>query len=118
MNLSIRRMSLCRSGLVGLLGATAITFLMPGAAQAQHKARMSRSLEQRVAQGGGTPVRFLVQAPQAEVDRLARTYGVEVVKRLALGALLSGTGSQITRVAGDGNVGALAADDVVVATTS
>src|SRR5262245_21627983 len=88
----------------------------PVVAEAQaHRARIAQTLASKLATKAGS-AEALVQAPQSEIDRLAKTYGVRIVKRLALGALLSGSTKQLDAVAGDRNVTALAADDVVTST--
>ncbi len=105
-----------RVGVVWLLVATALTCLVPGDAAAQHKARLAGNLAQRLTQSGGNQVDVIVELPQAEVDRISRSYGLRVKKRLGMGAVLSGDSAQIQRVASDANVGALSIDDVVVST--
>ena len=77
---------------------------------------MGKGLSEALSSGAATPVQFIVTAPQSEVDRLVGTYGVVVVRRLGMGAALSGTGVQVARLASDPNVAALAADDVVIST--
>ncbi|MGE5834546.1 MAG: S8 family peptidase, partial [Acidobacteriota bacterium] len=63
-------------------------------------------------------MKVLYEGPQAEVDRLAGTYGVRVLKRLASGAVLGGSGSQIDALASDLNVAGLSQDDVVLGMTN
>ena len=99
--------------LVGVLAGSVV----PDHAAAQHRARLSQGLEARLAKDAG-PTDVVVQGPQAEVDRISRTYGVKVVKRLDMGAVLSASGRQVAAIAADDNVGALTADDVVVSTMS
>ena len=97
--------------LIGVLASSVV----PDHAAAQHRARLSQGLEARLAKDAG-PTDVVVQGPQAEVDRISRTYGVKVVKRLDMGAVLSASGRQVAAIASDDNVGALTADDVVVST--
>ncbi len=108
--------SSARFGLVILLGLSLCTLLGPAPAFAQHRARMPQSLTAKLQAGGTAPVSVMVEDPQSEVDRLAQTYGVHVVKRLGMGAVLTGSAAQIDSVAGDSNVRALSEDDVVVST--
>ena len=115
MTASLRFVSFARrTALVGLLAAGVLTVFTPLDAAAQHRARMSRDLARQLAEGG--TMRVVVEAPQAEVDRLARTYGLRVERRLGMGAALAGDAAQVTRLAGDANLTSLAADDVVVST--
>jgi serine protease AprX len=111
---STDRLSARRIAGIAVIGLAATLLLGVTPAAAQHRARLSRSLADQIATGGN--VRVVVQAPQAEVDRLAKTYGVRVTRRLGLGAVLVGNSSQVSRLASDSNVGALSADDVVVST--
>ena len=70
----------------------------------------------RLAAPSTTPVNVVVQGPPAEIDRIAATYGVRVVKRMDMGAVVSGSPAEVRAVAGDSNVGSLTGDDVVVST--
>ncbi|MCC7009887.1 MAG: S8 family serine peptidase [Acidobacteria bacterium] len=108
--------SLPVSGLCLFLGLSFV-FLQPQVADAQQRrAKLSKGLEEGLR--GSERLRVLVEGPQDEVDRIASRYGVRVLKRLEMGALVSGTGAQLGAVAGDGNVSALTADDVVTSTMS
>lgn len=100
----------------GLLAGSAIAVLAPVSAEAQHRARIGRGLAKQLTESAGSPVAVLLEAPQAEVDRLARTYGVRVHRRLGMGAVLQGNAAQLERIAADTNVTAIAADDVVFST--
>lgn len=103
------------------LGATVVlcmALLVPTVAAAQHRARMSSDLAATVAAGGLGSLQVLVEAPQDEVDRIARTYGVRVVRRLALGALLEGSAGAFDVVADDARVGAISENAVVTSTMS
>jgi serine protease AprX len=111
-----RRSSTVRVAVSSALALATITLLAPVDANAQHRARVARSLDAKVVDGNTETVRALVTAPSAEVDRIERTYGVRVVKRLDIGAVIEGAGGQMSRVAGDSLVGAIAADEVVVST--
>jgi serine protease AprX len=104
-----------RAGITGLALASAISVLSPLDAAAQHRARVGGSLAKHLSEDSGS-VHFVLEAPQAEVDRLARAYGVLVQRRLGMGAVLVGNSSQVERLAADASVAALAADDVVVST--
>jgi serine protease AprX len=99
----------------GLAVAGAIAVLAPVDASAQHRARMGRSLAKQLADGGGQ-VSIVIEAPQAEVDRLARAYGLRVHRRLGMGAALQGSAAQLERLAADANVTSIAADDIVMST--
>ena len=103
------------AAVLGLVLASALTFLTPAPAEAQHRARLAGSLQKRLAQKAPA-IDVIVEAPQAEVDRLARTYGLRVKRRLGMGAVLSGNSAQVQQAASDANVAALAADEVVFST--
>ena len=79
-------------------------------------ARLSRGLQDRLADPATRAVNVIVQGPQAEIDRIAATYGVRVLKRLEMGAVVAASPAQVRAVAGDANVGSLTGDDVVVST--
>ncbi|MEO8070353.1 MAG: hypothetical protein ABI652_03055, partial [Acidobacteriota bacterium] len=98
-----------------VIGVITSILCVPLAADAQHRARIGRRLDSQIATSTG-PLTVVVQAPQSEVDRLVRTYGVQIAKRLDMGAVLSGTSAQLNGVASDANVAALAADAVVEST--
>ena len=66
---STDRLSARRIAGVAVIGFAAVVLLGVTPAAAQHRARLSRSLAGQIANGGS--VRVVVQAPQAEVDRLA-----------------------------------------------
>ena len=75
-----------------------------------------RGLQDRLADPSTTSVNFIVQGPQAEIDRISSAYGVRVIKRMDMGAVVAGSPAQVRAVAGDSNVGSLTGDDVVVST--
>ena len=95
-------------GLAALIFAPTLAF-----AQGAH---LSRGLTDRLADPSTTSLNVIVQGPQAEIDRIASTYGVRVLKRMDMGAVVSGNPSQVRAVAGDSKVGSLTGDDVVVST--
>src|SRR6185436_16600656 len=84
-----------------VIGLIVGSLLAASPAFAQHRARIDGTLSERIGQQGGQTFRVIVDGPQDEVDRLARTYGLSVEERLEGGALLSGTGTQIDQLAGD-----------------
>jgi serine protease AprX len=88
----------------------------PAVASAQYHARLSSDLAAALAQPGATDLHVVLEAPQSEVDRIVATYGVTVVKRLQMGAVLAGTGDQIAALADDANVAALSEDAIVRST--
>jgi subtilisin family serine protease len=102
--------------LLVFIGLASILFSFPQHVFAQHRAEVSRGLDEQIASGAPGLFRVLVGGPQAEMTRLSDEYGLEVIKRLEMGALLSGTSAQFERVANDPAVSALVADDVVVGT--
>ena len=78
------------SSLAVVIGLTLTSLAWAVPAAAQHRARVSRGLEEKLAAGGGDETKVIYQGPQAEADRLASAYGLKVTKRLAGGAVLSG----------------------------
>ena len=88
------RSSAHRFALAAGIGTTAIALLTAVPVEAQHRARLARGLESRVFVGSTELVRALLQAPQAEIDRLEQTYGIRVMKRLEMGAVVEGTGGE------------------------
>ena len=96
----------------------AVLLLLPLSSAAQHRARVAGSLASALAAGAPGNAEAIITAPQEEVDWLARTYGVRVVKRLDMGALLWGSAAALDAVANDENVAALAANEVVMSTMS
>ncbi len=107
----LRRLRIAPAFVIGL--AAVIFAPTPAFAQGAH---LSRGLEDRLADPSTTSVNVIVQGPQAEIDRIASTYGVRVLKRMDMGAVVSGNPDQVRAVAGDSNVGSLTGDDVVVST--
>jgi serine protease AprX len=105
-----------RLGLSLLIGFSTLGLLAAAPAEAQHRARMPQALDAALSQGASGYHDVVIVTPQAEVDRLAAAYGVRVISRLDMGAVLSGTSGQIDALAGDANVGALALNDVVFST--
>ncbi len=98
------------------IGLFFVPFTTPSEALAQHRAELSRGLDVQIASGTTETIRVLVSGPQAEVDRLVGLYGLQLLKRLDMGALVGGTAAQLDAVAGDPQVGSLVADDVVEGT--
>ncbi len=115
MTVPVRPSTTCHRLLV-LIGLIAISSIAPREAFAQHRALLSRGLDARIAAGGSDTIPVIVGGPQAEVDRLAGQYGLQVITRLEMGALVSGTAAQLDLVANDPAVSALAADEVVIGT--
>ena len=98
------------SKLAVIIGLTFASLAWPLQAAAQHRARVSRGLEQKLEAGGGGDTRVIYQGPQAEVDRLAGSYGLVVVQRLKGGAVLAGQNLAIEALARDGGVSSLVED--------
>ena len=115
MTVSVRPSSTCHRLLV-LIGLIALSSIAPREVFAQHRASLSRGLDAQIAAGGSETLRVVVGAPQAEIDRLAGQYGLQVIQRLEMGAALSGTAAQFDLVANDAGVSALVADEVVIGT--
>jgi hypothetical protein len=107
----------CFAGLLVLIGLIVLPLSVPqDAAAQQHRAAVSRGLDAQIASGAPGLFRVIVGAPQAEITRLAEQYGLQIVKRLEMGAALSGTSVQLDLTAHDPVVSALVEDEVVVGT--
>jgi serine protease AprX len=115
MNASVRRSSI-HPWLFLLIGCFVASVTTPAVASAQHRARLSSDLAAALAQPGATDLHVVLEAPQSEIDRVIAAYGVSVVKRLQMGAVLAGTSAQISALAGDANVAALTEDAIVRST--
>jgi serine protease AprX len=99
-----------------MLAAMALLFL-PGAVSVAHaQTDVSPAVNRVISQGGGQSLNVIVEVPQSTVDQLAASYGVKVVKRLASGAVLSGTGTQLAQIANANVVDSLTEDGVLHAT--
>ena len=96
------------------IGIAALSF-SPRVAEAQHRAKLSKALAEQLT-AGSTSLNVVFQGPQAEVDRVAKTYGVLVTKRLDMGAVLTGSGAQFDALAADDNVTSLTEDGQVTST--
>ncbi|MCR4376459.1 MAG: S8 family serine peptidase, partial [Acidobacteria bacterium] len=101
-NLIPRRPSRAWGALLGL--ALVAGLVVPSAAAGEHRARMSGELTRKVAAKDAQLLQVILTAPQAEIDRLAGKFKLNVSRRLASGAVFTGTGAQIDALAGDANV--------------
>ncbi|MDQ2635619.1 MAG: S8 family serine peptidase, partial [Actinomycetota bacterium] len=77
---------------------------------------MGAGLAARIAANNSDNLKVVLEAPQSEVDRLVRTYGLRVSKRLGMGASVTGSAAQLNAMAADTNVTSLAQDDIVIST--
>src|SRR5262245_56945664 len=104
--------SLSRNVLLAVIGIFVASLSFPTPANAQHRARMSKGLSNLVS-AGAADGNVIYEGPQAEVDRLAATYGLAVRKRLPGGAVLAGSATRLERLSRDGQVAYLSEDAVV-----
>ncbi len=104
---------LSRAGLLGLSALVVLASAAPAAAQ--HRARVSRSLQHDI-DHRDAKIHLFYQGPQSEVDRIAKQYGLTVAKRLHAGAIFLATSNQADQVASDSNVPALQEDSTVFST--
>ena len=117
MNVSISSKIWCGPlAAAAMVAAFSFAVAQPAAAQERHRARIGAALQKRLASKISESLHVLVSGPQSEMDRLARAYGVRVVKRLGMGAVLSGSAQQVNSVAGDANVAAVSPDEIVTGT--
>jgi hypothetical protein len=93
----LRRLSIHVAVAITLVGVSAPAAL----AQAPHRARMSRDLADRLAQGVEAPAEIIVSASDATVDQLVVRYGARLKKRVPGGAVLQATGGQIDAISQD-----------------
>ena len=98
-----------RRVLLPVIGMFVAGLSVPAPADAQHRARMSTGVEKLVS-AGAADGNVIYEGPQAEVDRLATTYGLTVRKRLPGGAVLAGSATRIDRLSRDGQVAYLSED--------
>src|SRR6185295_7184922 len=91
----------------------ALMFGVPTSALAQHRARLSSDLYWDIAKQPDKSLRVIIETNQSEVDRLVKTYGVRLGKRMESGAVLLGTGKQFDKLAGDLGVSELSEDQKV-----
>src|SRR5262245_55356617 len=84
-------------------------------AQAQYRAQLSAGLLQTLQTSASTTqISVLVQASQAELDRLAKAYNLTVTKRISRGGVLTGSAANIAKLANDPNVSSLREDGTVL----
>jgi subtilisin family serine protease len=105
-----------RVQLTSLIGVMAALLTVPALAEAQRHTRLSKGVSDHIASQSRGDLNVLYTGPQAEVDRLAASYWVEVVRRLEMGAVLAGNGSELQALASDGSVASLYEDAVVFGT--
>ncbi len=77
---------------------------------------MSKAVAEHVAAQRAEGLEVLYEGPQAEVDRLAQTYGLDIVTRLDMGAVLSGSGPELMSLSTDRGVRSLSENGVVFST--
>ena len=80
-----------RTVLLPVIGMFVAGLSFPALADAQQRARMSKGLEKLVSTGAAD-TSVIYEGPQAEVERLAATYGLSVRKQLPGGAVFVGIG--------------------------
>jgi hypothetical protein len=108
-DLTPRRSSRAWAALLGMV--LGLSLVAPVSATApRHQARMSSELSAKLNRSDAELLRVVLTAPQAEVDRLAKKYGVAVLRRLFSGAVFIGTPAQFETLAADRNVFSLEED--------
>src|SRR5262245_27657390 len=86
-----------KSGLiVALVAASALTLR---GSEASPRAHLSSDLLEKLSRGGGARSRVIVHGTAAEIDTLAQKHGLQIVRRLADGAVVSADGDQVSRLA-------------------
>jgi len=98
-----------RTVLLPVIGIFVVGLTFPSSADAQQQTKMSKGLRSLVS-AGTTGGDVIYEGPQAEVERLAATYGLTVKKKMPTGAVLSGSASRIESLSRDGQVGYLTED--------
>src|SRR5262249_54040123 len=88
-----------RALVVALAGLATTCWALP--ASAQHRARLSRDLADRLAQRVEAPTEIIVSGADGAIDQIVALYGARLKKRLQGGAVLEATGGQIDAIAQD-----------------
>src|SRR5438552_11021119 len=105
--------------LLTLTGAAAVVLAvvsaLPSAASAD-PGKLSKGLARSIAAKPNIIRRVIIEAPQSVIDRLAQSYGMTIAKRLDMGAVLVGNGTQIQALANDDQSSAVEEDALVVGT--
>jgi serine protease AprX len=93
-----------------VLGSLALSSIGTRGADAEHHARISADLIGHQARRSMARTRLIVQGDAATVDAIAKRHGVQIVKRLAGGAVLAANGDEITRLSADAAIDHLSGD--------
>src|SRR5262245_54451766 len=76
----------------------------PADAQAKHRARLSRDLEQRLGSGDTAVTSVILTGSQQRIDRIAARNGLRVHKRLQTGAVVDVPAGALAALAADAEV--------------
>ena len=88
-----------------------VVLVLPQDAHAgPHRARLSRDVADRLAQGVEASSDVIVAASDAAVDQLAVRYGARLKRRISGGAVLEVTGGQLDAISQDADVAHVAGD--------
>jgi serine protease AprX len=92
---------------IGFAGVLSIS--LTGATD-DHRAKLSADLLRFKAGRSASRTRVIVHGDAATVDALARRHGVQIVKRLANGAVFAANGDEIARLSADAGIDHLSGD--------
>jgi hypothetical protein len=88
-----------------------VVLVLPQEAQGgPHRARLSRDVADRLAQGVDASSDVIVAASDAAIDQLAVRYGARLKRRINGGAVFEVTGGQLDAMSQDADVAHLAGD--------
>ena len=93
--------------------AVALSFPAAVDAGQRGRAKLSKTLADRIEARSDEPVQIIVDGDRAQIERLARRYNLEVKRHLRRGGVLEVTGGQLDALARDPDVTHLSADSVV-----
>jgi len=109
--------TIARRTLTGLLSA-ALLLALALPASAQHRARLSQDLAEKLAAQSGATLHVIASLEGERLTKAAARYGLKVHKRLDGASVLQGTDAQIDRAAGDPDFEHLSLDAPVTAQMS
>ncbi|HOG30448.1 MAG TPA: hypothetical protein PLT35_14315, partial [Vicinamibacterales bacterium] len=108
------KFTVARRTLTGLLSAALlVAFALP--VSAQHRARLSQDLAEKLAAQSGATLHVISNLEGERLQKAAARYSLRIHKRLDGAAVLQGTAAQIDRAADDPDFGHLALDAPVTA---
>ena len=99
-----------RLSIVAVVALVALSALGLKGANAEHRAHLSLDLLEHQSRHTLTPARVIVHGSDSEIDAIAGRHHLQIVRRLAGGAVLSANSRELGELAGDGAVDHLSGD--------